>query len=521
MAVTINSLPSTIALAKNNMQVELESDNFITTDAETAFLDILVNTKDGAEDLTFRLQWDDNDITFTSKDDPDDSGTQFESGSLYGTISEWLVEVASWLSKNEALNDDFYVYSSGDHLYFSSYEQSADYTLTFTTSDFDWSVDDDNDGVDEVRSPNFSLTLSLHIFIEERLDYLSNNYDYYEKVKTWEVVPLDDSTAQFNIDSVLRSYFPDPQLPTFGSTSFEKDTSILLRYHIRYAEKFGTPPERASGSPVADKYALNGGMNRRDFEDEDFYSDLITGSSARFLTFSPNEKRVLKDQHDYLYLIQTFVAQYPQLYVRYTAVKEDGTSDTSDVNFSNLDALYDVHIIPVGHNYVSTLFSSDLKSYTVSLIEKTGATSVLSEVKNYKVVRYTPLNAKYYLYRNSLGAFESIWFTGEAITGVAIDRSLAKRILRLEDGKEINENLIYQSSFTTSKKLYTGFKSTEELNAFIDFLNSEHVYEQSEDGYYKPVTVDTKKVQLYSDVDKINSASINIIDQTEKNYSDA
>lgn len=515
--ITQSNTLQAIELIDNPIPVELTTGGMITTPGERAGLDIEVATKDNAEDLEFRLQWANADIIFTTKTTPDQTGIQIPAGAAYGSISDWLDDVVIYLQKNELLFTDFRIWHVGDFLKIEAYLEGEDYTLTFTTSDLDWSVDWFNDGVDEVREENFKFVVGVHVYQGVLGDFESQNFDYYKKVKTFEIEPLSDQTGVVLINEAIKPYFKLMELPTFNLAIMAKNYNLLLKYFYRYSEKFGVPAATKSTTTSDIKYALNGGITRADYKTATFWS-LITGTTAKFLTWHPKTKYITKQQHDYLYFIQTY-ATTPDTYVRFVGIKENGSSATVDVNIF-YGSQYDVHVIPVHHNYVKTLFSSDMLSYTVQVITKSPGVTIRSEKRTFNIIQNTPLTAKYYLFKNGLGVFESIMFDGEKTKGVEVDKITAERILQHTDAKTVNNQIVSNVQHTISNKMYTGFKSKDELDAFIDFIRSKEVFEQTA-TYYKPVSVDTKNTTLYSESDNISSASINIPDNPETNYSNA
>ena len=244
---------------------------------------------------------------------------------------------------------------------------------------------------------------------------------------------------------------------------------------------------------------------------------LLITNDAKFLTWAPTIKYITKQQKDFLYFIQTFAA-VTTLVFRVVGTKEDNTKATVDMGTFMGNTQYLVHMIQVDYDYIKSLFGVDLKSYTVQMVDKTSGVVVKSEKRTFNIIPNTPLTAKYFLFKNSFGVYESFCFTGETVKGIQVDKLSTDKILQYSEGKEVNEVVYGSTSFNIKRDIYTGFKTKNELDSFIDFLKGSDYLEQT-GTYFKPVSIDVKNVTLYSEGDNVSSVKITILDNTEKNYS--
>jgi hypothetical protein len=521
MAVTQTNTLKVIELVNNIIPVKLSTTNYITTVGVKSYRNLIFPTKDNGANKELLLVWDLESILFTTAVTPDESGNQIPQADGYATKELWVADVAIWLRKNETLFAAYHIWSSTNNIFFAAHEKNPDYDLRAETppgTALNVTNGPQTAGVSEIKNENYTLILSVYVYNQEIDTYAPYLYDEFIKAKTYELEPLADSTADFYIESAIQPYFPNDVLPDWNQSGMVVTTDLLKKFYYRYSEKYGTPAIQKSTVESSVIYALNGGINILDFNTKSFYSDiLLSGFSYKFLTWHPLTKKLTKEQHDYLYFIDITEPTFATL--RYAAKLVDGTNENIDVTFTPTNQ-YDVHIIPVGYNYVNGLaFTKDVVSYNVDIARLSHGIPI-SEKRSFTIIEETPLLAKYYLFKNSLGAYQSIMFDGEQIKGIAVDKLSANKILNFDDDETINENVVAITQFNISNKVYTGFKTQADLDIFMEFLVSKSVLEQT-DTYYKPVIVDAQKVTLYKKQEFIASAAVVIIDNTENNYSNA
>lgn len=524
MAVTVNTTIKDIELARNPLPIELETDNYITTDGVAQYGELNFTGLQNGSGETLIISWQYYSITFVTALGPDNSGLQIPRADEYANVNDWVADIAEYMNKNETLFASYEVWATNNIISLAAREKGTPYELwkniggTLTAVIVAGDTTNRTTGVDEVRREQFKLRLSVYVFKEEITTYAPYVYDEYEKAKTYDLEPLDDKTATFFINGALQPFFNNDILPDFNLLAITKNNNLLLKYYFRYSEYYGDPPNQQATYQSAVYYALNGGIKHKDYLDFDFYGNIINnGANSKFLSWFPGKKELTKQQHDYLYYIDTVGVLGFRLYVE--AVLIDGTTETIFVMVSS-NSSKDCYIIPVGYNYISSLgFTQEVVSYTVYLRQEENPRQYLTETKQYKIIP-TPLRAKYFIFKNSLGVFESILFTGEKTIGALIDKQESEKIIGHDDLATTHQTITSSSNFTDTAVVQTGFKNQAELAYFIEFLKSKEVYEQT-DTYYRPVSIDLKKVELYKLQEFVSSVKFNINYNTEQNYSDA
>jgi hypothetical protein len=450
-------------------------------------------------------------------------GLDIPRGDLYGSLNAWTEALAEYISYNVYLSSNYRIWSATNNIYFEAINPgsipSNDLRLLASGSPVSATEVTYSEGEDEVRDTSVSMILKLFAFKEVRTDFLTNNFDFYELVKSWELEPLDDNTNTFFIEGGLRPYFSNDVVPDFDLSAITKNNNILLKYYLHYNEKSGDPPVETTTQSTDILYALNGGLKRKDYLDNTFLDDIITGTSAKFLTWYPTTKEITKQQQDFLHFISVDDGD-TVIRLKVVATLIDGTTENKEVAISSND-LYDAYIIPVGYEYINSLnFSKEIVAYNVHIYLPDLMTNpVRSETRTFNIID-TPLLAKYFIFKNSLGVFESIMFNGEKTLSTEINKETSERILAFDDDETTNKKVVSHVTYTPSYKVYTGFKSQADLNHFIEFLKSEEVYEQMDD-YWKPVYVNTKRVKLYGEQNFVESVAVEIMENSEKNYSNA
>ncbi|MCO6499731.1 MAG: hypothetical protein J5I47_05065 [Vicingus serpentipes] len=520
MGITQDNTLELIQLAKNDIPVILTTDNYITTAGVHSKISFSVNTAATGAGKTLIIAWGLTELTFTTAASPDDSGLEIPRKEDYGSTVDYAAAVAEYLLKNEILNNNFYVWSQSFGVNLVAKIAGEDYDVsTGVSGTLNVTTSSPVAGVDEVRNSDVKIVIGVYVF-EEVVTIGGDDLDHYEKVKTIELEPLDNSKATFYLQNTLLPYFIERIIPSFNQNSITASSDFLLKFYYRYAERSETSSASATQSDIM--YAVNGGLNRKDFEENSFYDDLITGASSKFLTWHPTTKYLTKQQHDYLYFIRTTTSH--AIAVRYVATLTDGTTETIDIT-SIVTVAYDGVIIPVGYNYVNGLaFTKDVVAYDVQVFQKLVPSGTigdsLSEVRTYKIIDNTPLLAKYYLFKNSLSAYESICFTGERTTTTEIDKKVSTRSLTNDDDHTVNEDIVSNVQYRYIKKFATGYQTEDQRNFLLEFLKSEDIYEQTAD-HYKPVTLKSVKSIINVEQEFISSSPIEITDNNEKNYSNA
>jgi len=114
--ITIESTPPKVALAGNPILFKLSSDNQVEIAGQLAIL-VLTFSATADIDDTFTLTWGSNEITFTCKAAPDDSGKQFQDDTDISNLNDWVALLVTYLQANYYLNKDFVISSDEDELY--------------------------------------------------------------------------------------------------------------------------------------------------------------------------------------------------------------------------------------------------------------------------------------------------------------------------------------------------------------------------------------------------------------------
>lgn len=516
MATTLNTTLKAIELAKNPIPVELETDNYITSYPANPYLHITIDTQGNVENDTIRI----GPVTFTTKTTPATDGTEIPRGDLYASLNDWTAAICDYMNYNTFLITRYRIWSSANNIYFEGREAgsigSSDLRLLASASPVDMTEVAYSEGEDEVSDLTVKMILKLFVFVEERTDFVSGTYDYFEHKKTIELEPLYDNTNLYFIEGGLLPYFSNEVLPSFSQAAVVKNDNVLLKYYLQYNESSGTPPEETETQKTDVLYALNGGFKRKDYLDYNFHDDVFNDSNPKFLTWVNTVKYITKEQLDYLHFINLEGATIVTIVFRATFA--DNTTEIKNVSIGS-PVGYGCYIIPVNFGYITSLsYSQEVVSLEIFVSFVTGSGITLSETKGFKFIQNKPLMAKYFLFKNSLGVFESIMFTGEKVLSNEIDKQTADRILSYDDVITTHQKITANVTWANSYKIYTGFKSQAELNRFVEFLKSEEVYEQT-DTYWKPVFVNAKKVKLYGEQDFVESVAVEIVENSEKNYS--
>jgi hypothetical protein len=326
------------------------------------------------------------------------------------------------------------------------------------------------------------------------------------------ITPDDNQFALFYYDDVLLPFL-NWDIPTFRQAAITKDTSIILKYELRYAEIYGTPAVHKAVAISAEKYAMLAGLDFVDYPNAYYVTHgvikYITDQN-KFLSWQPIVKRTTPTSHEYLsYIIDA--ASITSLKLNCTCHYSDGTSETINVLTQTGTARYEVYRFPAGYGQlnIDNLFTipagENVSSYDLWLTSQ--ADAVLTEYRTYKVDHLFYRSQKQYVYQNSIGGIDTLTCTGEREYTIEVERQVARNVLpdyynlSAFDGKGLVNNFrnFYQETYT----VFTGaIYRLSEVKALKEFFISPKVLEVGS-HYYLPIIINTSTIKLYKTDDDL------------------
>lgn len=341
------------------------------------------------------------------------------------------------------------------------------------------------------RSEDIRVSVSVHI--ENNIESGS-----FTEVKTQTFYPDNDGMINFDvrtiIDAYLEYYTPPPNL--------DKPVQCIhhrKRYRISWVLLKDAQP--ASVSRTSDiLYALKGGMAYAEWHPYDFFSQVI-GVEKKPLNFFAAGEKVRLDDKRFLFWTYPFNDNDNQIFI--VVIRLDNGDDIPitlpTTVFCNK---WGVCCMPVGFNALGLMASVPPGnwpvSYSVTISSNLGVVVA--------PVTYTIDHRNFYeptqlLYRNSLGAIETITVTGQKDFEAEYTRQNAQRVVPpsyYDRGLIVYPKAI-QADIEEQPRIKgnTGFMKKAEAKKQRDLLLSQQVFELY-NGKLLPVTLNNKNTKFFA-----------------------
>lgn len=468
--ITQLSHPPTVAMAGNPIVARLATNNHLATSGAIAVF-LLRFSAEEANNRTFLLTYNGISIQFTFKLTPDlNSSTELP---LKGasSLSNWMDKIAAVLKGNYILIADFDIYSA-DHsgnreIFFKARKMGAAFNISYTaqTSENGESLLFQT-GTDRTFRPNFRLLMQ---------PFKKSVFDF--QLMGEDRLPVnDEGETAFQIDELLRE---DVMSEFLWPENYVKPWSYRNRLaqpaFMRFAEVYGTTEavQRLGVSP--EFVVMQGNIPRsRLNEFQASYGDpgRYFATTKRFMSWQPDLKYVYPDQPEKLYFF-AWPAGITQAKLEVTIVRTTGVTTSM------------LYTVPVSrYNVVEFITSPAFLASDIHLVEEirirvlNQSNVAVSITQTYIIRKDIQPERKYFLYRNSWGAFESVCFTGEQLEEAeytrpwvdawALDFFDQKSVAGFGQVVDATKLVKANSGFTTDKEV---FRWMEEL------LLSRNVYE--------------------------------------------
>ncbi len=503
--ITIFKTPSKVSFCNNPIVFGVSTNNQYAADGVTAKLVLQLSGLDTTAGHGFTLSFNDQSFTFTLASSPDESGLQLIVASGQITLQEWGDLLVEGLRSNFHLVSNFHISGSYQGNYLITLESiypSSDYSLTLSDNTVSTlSLDFNRSGVTPVMRENFKIIGRVYLVTGTgQLDFLAEE----------QITPDSSGKALFDfaqyllVEIVDTSRFLFPQVIT--DFIFDR-TDQIKRFVVQFCESYTGFYHRLHITWSTDTYVTVGGI---DFSQMAKYSQ--EGSSffdmlqynKDFLSWRPQSKKIWIRQPEMLHFL-VWYDDTSWLAMRIKITYTDGSTHTfTKYTYS---PIYKYDIVEV----VCTYAKLDL----VSLPESQGKTIHKYEVwlvdNNVQVSRTMEFvldrrvypNQRFFIFRNSLGGYDSVRCTGETIKETDVARFSVERITPDFSVMDPPRRQIFAretQKYTTN----TGFITKLESEYLRDFFLSNEIYEFIENRLY-PVLVLSTSLKVHKDNDYLYS----------------
>jgi len=431
-------------------------------------------------------------------------------------LTDYYERIAAAFRKNFILNNNYqidvteYNDTSGEfgmlrpQFVFTGYQQTESSTIYLqnTIDDFAYFSNKTNSNT-PVYEKNLQVYAELYVKSVEsdkRLLAATMPVDMTGK-SVWDVsVPINDCIV---LDAI--------SLSDLESTLVDKDTVV---YYIRYTEIFGENQTIGGFNQTDDFSAIYGGLPLKKLSGG-MLSSLKNENIVDWLSYLPFEgSNLLIDQPQWLSWCNLF-ASNKEIVVK---VKVNYTNDTFWIHTAaavlvkakskitlpvSLESLGILNLFPESIiDTIEVYFQSDDMRVSPKMV--------------YKIAYNQNPYKKVWLYKNSLGAFETLVTDGQKAYGYNLEINKAhiqkSSIGQSTQGHEVDYAVSYQDMI----KVYTGYRTHAEIDLYKDFFLSAEKY-MLEDGHWVAVNLDTTSVEVYKDGDMLFGLSFDVKKQSINN----
>lgn len=505
MSVTVTKYPSLITGVENPVIFEFSSNHTILG-VKALLVLIYEGGIDEVVGAQYVLSWGLNKTTtLTCVLNPDNSGTQFPSrqGEQF---DEWLGIVVSYLKLNTVLAADFIVYSDVNQgmLVFEALLNDDLYTLTCNLVSANATVYGNTAGVDDIVKSNHLI--GLRVF--RRVDNVDTMIS--DELVTGLIVS-DNLIVQFDVAEILKAHC-ESEVSSADKAKFTMTARNEMNpaYFIKYYEQYGGVDQTALISRWF--FSLNGGIPAWKqlpfFNTYDNLTKYFTISRRYFLTWCDFAKQTDANAPEKLYLIFPSKPTPTQFVFRLTRHFFDDGDDVEDTAVHKQFYAGEVFELNVSAFNLMTPVPDNLSGYDIQFRSADG--TYYSSVFSFLIDPVYHKNLRYFVYLNSLGAFECVRLFGVSSLESSYKHELINQSALSEYSSPMSPVGQNAPEVTRTVKLNTGYQSLEYCVWFQEFLASTEIYEVKTDGWY-PVIVTQDKVEISRDSEYLKKISVAVV----------
>lgn len=321
-------------------------------------------------------------------------------------------------------------------------------------------------------NPNYRIQID----VQTEDDYGSN--DYLSKIIT-ELEPDADGYCRFNLRQAFVQDVLSAIPPLRNESALLQLTDRLKLFKVFYGDVFNNMAEPDDLTESDLFLVMLGGLDKKYFPEIDFFSTYLP-ANKKFLTWAPVDKDINFFQEEYLnFFIHS--AAITAINVLIKCYYDDATNSTFTA-FTKTVNRGDLYQIPAGPNHAGVVAHNPAKNlvkYEVWLTDQ--ADAVISEVRTFKLLPIIAPFTRYFLFRNSLGSYDTLRCAGKALVTVAIDKQVRQKYLPMNyealDGELAADGASFQKKSDISSGYLTGKSGLQYQQYLLDFLISPEVYE--------------------------------------------
>lgn len=489
-----NTLPD-VVLAGNRIPLKFQASENYLENAGTKAKVILPWSAVALVNEYFDLLLFGETVRFTCKAAPDNSGVQFHDNTLAASLNDWVALVATDLQKNYLISRYYNVTVLNNSITIEAKLAGSDYSMEFTAGA----------GIDVV--PDESAKTGVDRAIREF---------YYVVVLLWAgsefvqefLLNVDDAgLAECDISNLLQPFVSqDFQWPESDANFIYDRSAAIKSFYFRYGERWGDGDYRAM-TLSSTYYVMHGGVS---WMQQAKYNSDVSSYWAKlqynkyFLSWAPLTRYIGTAEPVKLYFINHTAATSLKLKAKLYTASSNSTITIDTVAGIADKAMYEMILSPAKVAYAGL---NDETLVKIEVWMDNQADVRVSEIRTF-IIDYTRYeNTRYFIFRNSLGAFEVLRTTGLMTKGNNYSResdsiSLASDYTS-KDREEISVKNTEQQKFVVAMGWLSRFANADEYRNWLrDFSLSREVY-QAIGNTLKPIRITSDNLEHGKDGDNL------------------
>lgn len=489
--IQVVKYPAGIAFARNEMKFQFKGDlvSTIGKNYSVIFAFNLANEPNAAGNWV--LNYGENTISFQLVALPDDSGMQlpYYDAANYASTADWQQDFFNKLMSNNLLMTDFDFYFIKNVTAYTwgiklqAKERGTAFNLSSNTTFGSMLKQNEVLGVNDSIKDNYMML--LRVLVEQE-----NGSNIFELIDTQELYFNANGMTETDLSSLMRTQLKY-KAPEWNQNFVSAIPDVLKRYKIQWIEVYGTPIVKNSIQEFNHiLMAINGAVKYEEIQliqnlqaiatEQDLFRD--------FLTYQPDNKRVLPEQQEFLYFLlndNDFIFVDSNTTDYGLTVKAYDANGAVVVNEQRILLFYDlvqkngicVICIPVGLKVIAeqladaTLMESVVK-YEVWIT--TNDDSFMSNKRTYYVDHSVYRNKLEMLVGNALGGIDTIMLKGAD----ELQNKSVKSESRGNFDKDYNslsegQNTSWEIEYMRAHNASTGYLDSQDWMLWLnEFVNS-------------------------------------------------
>lgn len=318
--------------------------------------------------------------------------------------------------------------------------------------------------------------------------------------------------VSFNIAPAFRGIFT-PLPPAKNEATIKRLTDRIKFYKINYGDVYEQLESPASFTPSNPFLVMYGGLSKKKYSEIDYFYNYLP-INKKFMTWAPLTKEVDYAQEDYLqFWCYGQLVSTVKLWIK--AYYDDDTNETEEI--TSLAVSYG-HLLqipagPFNSGAIGINGAKNLKYYELWLSDQNDA--AISEVRTYKLTEFKHPRTRYYLFLNSLGAYEVLRTTGFSEKSIEVTREVIERFYGFGTYTTFGQYMNGEAMKRKGTKVSSGFFSGSLSKKWLDYMQepalSRFVFEIT-DGVRTPLINMTKDLVIEKNEDNKRFARFEFLD---------